>query len=240
MEKRRLIRTSIKAHIKTGEMTPTDDYRRFRVYRSDADAYFDILPEVRVKVQAQFAKMRANGEKIVHIDICGEASACKTLKADVSYLSPLTMIPNDELRRHRNDKPLPGNIFDPNHFARLKHTVLAQDGAPALITFNPIAGLQDHDPIHADLTGEALELHGKVTYGILEKRLVDCMTMLKRGGYIFIEKPFQSMGTVEFLRGVPQEKRQFTLRVKELAEQNKCTVKCYADIRGPFLLVRRR
>jgi hypothetical protein len=240
MEKLRDIKTVVQRHKKLGKVSWENDYEGYRVNRAHADAYFDHIPEVRVKVQEKFAKMRSKGEKIVHIDIAGNCSALSYLRADISYLSPLTVIPYREQYARTGEVFVPGNVFDAQHIARLKEKVLEESGRPALITFNPIAGLQRHDPLHNRWVKVSEEVFDKVTFAMLEKRLKTLLGMLTRGGFMFVERPLQSIGIVNFLQGIPQDQTSYAHKVREIAEANKCSVTFYKGIGGPYALIRRR
>lgn len=107
--------------------------------------------------------------------------------------------------------------------------------SPALVTFEPMAGLNRYQSMY----NAENPIYENVTYGQLEKRLEEIVEILKPGGYIYLEKPFQFSGTADFFRGIPQKQWEITLNIKKLAERLKCKIKIATKISGPYFLIQK-
>ena len=205
----------------------------YRVDTSSAYNYFNCNPGYREQVLNYFRKL--NGEKIpiVHLDICGVATV-QSLGGDKSYCFSLKDASGLDWQ---GNQIVRGDLFCGRDFNRFLSAVKSQPEAPALITFRPIVGLESNDPAYNE---ERYEGFRKVTEGILEKRFGQCVSVLRRWGYMYLETPFQSGGLAEFIAGIPQDEWGLSRQVKDLAKKYHCNIQIEGSIHGPKFLIRKR
>lgn len=208
---------------------------RYRVDRFDAMGYFDIFPKWKNKVISYIEDLKKMKEKFVYIDVCGRASG-QRLGADTSYLFSLRTDKLKRMARPKGDVFVDGDLFNRKDFSVLLGLV-REDVAPAFITFRPMAGLQNYSFINKETKN--FPNYEKITYGLLGKRLADVIEVLRPGGFILLERPFQCIGLEDFFKGVPQDKSEFTLLVKSFAKKIKCSVDVLSSIGGPYFLLRK-
>ncbi len=193
--------------------------------------YFKHNPEYRKKILTYFSKLREDEIPIVHLDICGVATV-QSLGGDMSYCFSL----KDQTETDWNgNRIIQGDLFSNRDFAQFLDEVKSGE-APALITFRPIAGLQDNNP-YISTRAEFRES----TEGILAKRFSQCANVLRRWGYMYLERPFQfDSSLADFLSGVPQEEYELSRQIKTLSKNNHCNIKIEGSIYGPKFLIRKR
>ena len=103
---------------------------------------------------------------------------------------------------------------------------------PALVTFEPVAGLGSYQ-----WGDKYVSNYKSITYGRLEKRLVEMIHILRPGGYIYLERPFQMEGLAEFFQSKSQKDYDISIHLKKIARQQKCTIEISSCIGGPYFLL---
>lgn len=229
------IRKRVKEHREISNKEKDHDY--FRVDRAHTSGYFEILPEWRQKVRQFFHKVHEKGEKVVYVDVCGRTSA-DDLGADKSYCFSLQASEITKSFRPIMSKTtefVDGDLFNAEDFDSLIQTLKERKESPALITFMPMAGLQSHGP------RDSKSIEAKVTYAMLEKRFRSLYSILKPGGFILLEKPFQmdSSNWASFFRGVPQTEYEISKHFKKLAEELGFELSIESQTTGPYFLIRK-
>ncbi|MFA5954700.1 MAG: hypothetical protein WC817_04150 [Patescibacteria group bacterium] len=230
MGKFKQVREAVEFQKETSAGQQSHDY--YNLDRRDASEYFALLPKWREQITTYFQALHGSNEEVVHVDICGRATAEK-LGADKSYCFSLK---TPESRRvvRPNDVFIDGDIFSNADFSNLLERLKQENVAPALVTFEPVVGLQSYDP---RLNLKHNPRYREVVYGQLEKRLRAAVAILKPGGYVFLERPFQSDGTADFFQGKPQKKWEISLAVKKLARELHCSIEIASEITGPYFLI---
>ncbi len=170
----------------------TDDYGH-PVDRLRAD-YLSRQPKWEKEVRSYLKRLHKRGERVVYADICGRASG-DCLGADISYCFSLHA---SNLRR-RFCRPgevlVDGDLFRMRDFNSFLAQMKRNGDAPALVTFNPLAGLQSYTPTKEKL---AIKLHPQVTWQRLENNLRRLLETVRPGGYLYLDRPFQLAGTDTF------------------------------------------
>ena len=137
----------------------------------------------------------------------------------------------------RGNQIIQGDLFSRRDFNRFLREVKSQPVASALVTFRPIVGLHSNNP---SLSGQKYNGFREVTENILAKRFGQCVSVLRRWGYMYLEKPFQFEGFADFIAGIPQEEWGLSLQIKGLAKQYGCNLQIEPSIFGPKFLLRKR
>lgn len=217
-----------------------DDMYRVDIY--DASRYFESNPRWEKKIEEYFKEIHSVGENVVYVDICGRASGVR-LGADKTYTFSLKTPETRKIISQPGDIFIDGDIFNSKDF--FEFITIIEDGGvpPALVTFRPIVGLEKHDP---ELQSKnILNYNKEVTYQQLIKRLQKMISVLRPGGYIFLEKPFQTMGIKESVGDVfsgertPQDQWEISLAIKKLIRELKCKIEIDSEIGGPHFLIRK-
>ena len=181
-------------------------------YKKDADEYFAFVnPEWRTQVKSFFSELHKTGEKVVYLDICGTADG-KRLGADKTI--------NFSLKTPKNKKPrkdrilIEGDIFSRDDFRGLIDHIIREQKSPALVTFEPYAGLQSQLqvlPLSAPLpvsrdAVRAEQVKTLMAYQRLAKDLEKIIEVLRPGGFILIGDFFASRNQIEEeVAGIPRE-----------------------------------
>jgi hypothetical protein len=219
----------------SGEHERDNPSDRYRVDRRSAEQYFSIAPKWKQKLLEYFSELKKAKEFIVCADICGRASYL-TLGANKSYF--FSYKTNELCRLGENKKNVffDGDIFNPTHFSQFI-SVIRNDGAQlAFVTFMPMAGLQQYTP----QTIEGLPNYEHLTYTYLSKRLRDIVRILRPGGYVMIERPFQFDGSIiDFACRLPQNQFKISIAMKKIARKLKCRIEILSGIGGPYFLLRK-
>jgi hypothetical protein len=205
----------------------------YRVDSPSVSSYFGCNKDYKKQISNYFSKLRDNGAQISHLDICGKATV-QSLGGDISYCFSLGDRSNID---YQGNRIFQGDIFRERDFSRFLNDVESHIEAPALITFRPIVGLQDNNPVFNE---EKYEKFREITEGILEKRFGQCVDILRRWGYMYIESPFQFENISHFFNRIPQEEWRVSRQIKKLAEKYHCNVKIKKSICGPEFLIRKR
>jgi hypothetical protein len=208
----------------------------YRVDRHDASGYLSMWPKWRMKVREYFRSLKEQGERAVYADVCGRASGA-SLGADKSYsfsLQPLSTF------WYREDKELRvrGDIFSSKDFYSFVNLLRSNGDNPGFVTFEPIVGLEGYTPWES---AKGLpRLHADVTYQRLLNNLEKMFEILKPGGFIYLDRPFQLTGLKDFFMKVPQEQNDMTLSIKQFCkEKGHCSVEIERSICGPKFLIRK-
>lgn len=147
---------------------PSDHYR---LDRYDASRYFALHKKRGEEIAECFKKIHNQKQKVVYADICGRATGEK-LGADKSYCfsfkTPTSRQSVLELSNVLNGRKkheavfVDGDIFNSGDFAHFLAQMKKDTSAPALVTFEPVAGLGDYQPIHN--TVDILPNYRGITY----------------------------------------------------------------------------
>lgn len=223
------VRRTLRHHRDSSKRQPSF----YRVDSSGAYNYFDCNPDYREQILNYFRKLRGEGVPIVHLDICGVATV-QSLGGNKSYCFSLKDSSGIDWR---GNQTVQGDLFSGRDFNRFLREVKSQPVAPALITFRPIVGLQDNNP---SLNGQKYRGFREVTEGILGKRFGQCVEVLGRWGYMYLETPFQGECFADFMAGTSQEEWRLSLQIKELAKIYHCNIQIEGSIFGPKFLLRKR
>jgi hypothetical protein len=209
----------------------------YLVDRLDASGYFGVMPKWENKIRSYLSGIKKSRQKVVHLDICGRASGISLL-ADKSYC--FSLLTSDFSKSLSSEKRIlvDGDLFNQEDFSKFISIVKKGRVAPAFVTFMPMAGLHNYNPFFNSESNK-FPNYEEVTYGLLGKRLKSIVKILRPGGYILLEKPFQGIGMGDFILGKPQDKSEFSLLVKSFARKIKCSVEVHSAIGGPYFLLRK-
>lgn len=206
----------------------------YRLDRNQTRQYFDIHKKWFFKIKESLLKQK--GKKI-HIDICGRTTACR-MGFDASYCFSLKT--SDFLKKIsvNNHFFIDGDVFNPTEFNEFILFIKENKLYPSLVTFEPVAGLHEYGPYSVGVS-KLTSNYPDFVYRYLKKRLEQVISILKPGGYIYLERPFQFDADMmtEFLRGVPKNKMAISIAIKKIARLNKCTVEISHDCSGPYFLI---
>jgi hypothetical protein len=218
------------------QRTKNDHYRLNRFW---AGGYFGIVPKWEKIIANYFKELHEQNEKAIYVDVCGRASA-SYLGADKNY--QFCLQPYDhKIELFRDEITVHGDIFNEKDYYSFLKLLRQNNDFPALITFLPVAGLQGYTP--DEIFGDAPNMHSKVTYQRLKNNLRKSIEVLREGGYIFIDRPFQFgryAGAAEFMQRRPQDQYELSLWMKLFCKEMKCTLKVESNIGGPHFLIRKR
>jgi hypothetical protein len=232
------IRKALELHKKSTEETrEANNTDHYRVDRSNAERYFALHPEWQRKIKKYFQHIHSKGETVVYVDICGRASG-DSLGADKTYCFSLKTPEMAKVFTSDNTSFIDGDIFNSKDFSNLLDKIEEGGVQPALVTFEPIVGLQAHTPDYTKK--EVSENYKEATYQQLEKRLVDMIEILKPGGYVYLSRPFQFDDSArDFMQGKPVEEWSLSLQVKRVAGEHGCTVEVSGGLGGPYFLIKK-
>lgn len=234
---RKQIRKTIELHREFSEKEKCGS-RYYRVDRVSASYYFFMSKKWEERVSSYLGKLRSQKKSAIHIDICGEANAT-SLGATKSYCFYLGRKSGTEKAVERNGHIyFNGDLFNSDEFLEFIRLIKKGGISPALITFNPIAGLQEHGP---DRGVEGIPLYKEITYRILGKRLEQMIKILMPGGYILLENPFQfdADDFYEWFTKVPIHKRTLVVNLRKITRKMKCKTEVCRDINGTYFLIQK-
>lgn len=210
---------------------PTD---RYRVDKHNALGYFGIFPKWKEKINQYLNELHKKHTKFSYVDVCGRASGYG-FGASFSYLFSLKTDAISRAFHIKTDIFVDGNLFDPYDFSRLVNVIKEGEIAPAFITFMPMAGLQSYTP---SFKKSNIVNHEPITYIYLGKKLSCLIRLLRPGGYMMLERPFQFDGSmIEAYFGTPQNKYKLSMAVKKIVRKLKCRVEIISDMGGPYFLI---
>lgn len=234
---REQIRKTIQLHREFSEKEKGGS-RYYRVDRVSASYYFFMSKKWEERVSNHLGKLCSQKRPAIHIDICGEANATN-LGATKSYCFYLGRNNATEKATERNGHIyFNGDLFNSDEFLEFIELVKKGGIPPALITFNPMAGLQEHGP---EREVEGVPKYKEITYRILGKRLEQMIKILMPGGYILLENPFQfdADAFCEWYTKVPIHKWTLVVNVRKVARKMKCKTEVCRDINGTYFLIQK-
>lgn len=201
------------------------DYHQ--VDRNHTYEYLKSFPKWIEKIEKYFEELHNKSLSVVHIDICGRTEA-KSLGADKSYCFSLKASGITKAFAPAHQVFFDGDIFNTVDFS--KFIKLIKSEKPALITFEPLAGLENH----------MSSPNKNITYGILLKRLRSLLRVMQPGGFIYISKPFHDVDmVVEFMEGKSQFEYTFSLKLKEFTKNMDCNIEVVSSLGGPYFLIQK-
>ncbi len=203
----------------------------YRLDRLDGSSYLDSFPKWQREITSYLSELRAKGEEPVYVDICGRAHGF-TLGAVKCYSFSLQPIPNYFLPSEHKVM-VEGNLFSGKDFNTFIQFLRNSGSRPAVVTFEPVAGLQYYTPDVAN------GLFARIVYQRLESNLRRMYDLLLPGGFIYISRPFHLDGLREFFAGVPQEKSTLALQIQSFCQNRRCSLQINRSIFGPRFLIRK-
>lgn len=205
---------------------------RYRLDRTQTRQYFEIHPKWFKKIIKTISEQK--GKKI-HIDICGRTTACR-MGFDASYCFALKT--SEFVKKISDDNHFffDGDLFNPVGFNLFIQMIKENELFPTLVTFEPVAGLHEYGPsaISREVPG-----YREFAYSYLGKRLEQVIEILRPGGYIYMERPFQfdPVLTADFITGTPKNQFDISLWIKKIARRHKCKIEISQDCSGPYFLI---
>ena len=208
----------------------------YRVDRHQAGQYLGGLPKWQKRMRVYFNELRTQGVRTVYADICGRARGMD-LGAEHSYtfsLQPVskfyTKVPNETF--------IEGDVFNARDFYSFINLIRSRGDLLAFATFEPIVGLQSYIPFESKEHRKSL-LHSDVTCQRLANNLKKLIEVVRPGGYIFLDKPFQFGeydGLEEFFSGIPREQNKLSLWLKKFCRENRCSIEMDSIIGLRYLI----
>ena len=209
----------------------------FRLDRHQTREYFFIHKMWDEKLHKYINEELKNKEKLIHLDICGRTNA-RTMGFHKSYCFALKTSYFRKKMSEDNHYFFDGDLFNPNDFNEFIELIKTQKAYPTLITFEPVAGLQDYGP---EIKIDGVSNYREIVFAYLVKRLYQIVEILKPGGFLYMERPFQfdSDNAVDFFCRVPQNKFKISNSLKKVARKLKCKIEIGKEIGGPYFLLRK-
>jgi hypothetical protein len=208
---------------------------RYKLDRSDAAQYLWAMPKWKSVICDFFRSLQQQGEEAVYVDICGRANAV-SMGADKHYSFSLQPVGHHWLRC-KEEIRIQGDIFSARDFYSFVNLLRKNGDRPAWVTFEPVAGLQSHTPC---TRGNPPALQLEVTYQRLENNLRKMLEVVRPGGFIFIECPFQMMNCGDWFQKKPVEKYESSLWLKDFCKTHRCTLDMIKTLVGPRYLLRKK
>lgn len=220
----------------------------YKVDRRDAWQYLVLHKEWSKRIQKFLWGLRDQGVPAVYVDICGRARG-EGLGADINYSFSLQN--KDHFIKYEDEVFIEGDLFNARDFGSFIRMLKENGHAPAFVTFEPVAGLQEHTPYKPEHIEWALT-QGKehslswvpkyiwaVTWQRLENNLRRLIEVLRPGGYIFLLRPFQLTDADEFFRRIPATEGRVARGVQRIVSEMRCTVEIVPSIVGPTCLIKK-
>jgi hypothetical protein len=219
----------------TAEAYPNDPYN-WRVDRLYSD-YMSLQPKWDRKVKHYLRELKARGERVIYADICGRTTATGW-GVDASYCFALHTSKITRMRHPQEDVIVDGDLFRMRDFYSFLALMRDRGDRPAFVTFYPMAGLQRYTPSERNA-----RLHPRVTWQRLENNLRRLIEVVRPGGYLYIDRPFQlaDVDLGDWLRRPRVELKDYTsVRwMKAFCKGKRCSVEFDRDISGTKLLLRK-
>ena len=217
-----------------------DDPHGYRVDRFYMD-YMSLQPKWERKVKRYIAELRQAKERVVYADICGRTTAAQW-GVDLSYCFSLQASKIIRMRHPYEDILVDGDIFNMRDFYSFLALMRDKGDNPAFVTFYPMAGLQRYTP-HDSERAIKTRLHPRVTWQRLENNLRRLLNVMRPGGYIYIDRPFQFAGDDlgDWLRRPRVELKDYTSVkwMKAFCKGKQCSLEFDRDICGTKFLIRK-
>jgi hypothetical protein len=206
--------------------------------RNSAGEYLEAFPDWEKKIRRYLHSLREQGERVVYVDVCGRTTA-RSLGADRHYSFSLQS-PDWHFLKSEDDVRIQGDIFRARDFYSFVNLLHENGDHPAFVTFEPVAGLQKFTPPGQNAKG--LPFQAEVTYQRLENNLARMLRVLRPGGFIFLERPFQfdRFGMRDFILGKPVEQYELSLWMSVFCKKYKCKLEMGRSIHGPRYLICKR
>ncbi|HEY6022196.1 MAG TPA: hypothetical protein VIY48_20715 [Candidatus Paceibacterota bacterium] len=205
----------------------------FRLDRRDAAEYLWDRDDWKRLLREYFESLRNQGERVVYVDICGRTDA-RSFGVERNYSFSLQPVDFYWIRPKDNIL-VQGDIFSARDFYSFVNLLRANDDYPAWVVCEPVAGLQSYTP-----RKKGPDLHFEVTYQRLANNLRKMLEIVRPGGYVFLECPFQGMNFGDWFQKKPVEEYESSLWIKDFAKRHGCTVRIKSSIVGPRYLLRKR
>jgi hypothetical protein len=217
---------------------PDDGYRH-RVDRLYSD-YMSLESAWRKEVHAYLDGLKVQGERVVYADICGRTTGVKW-GADVSYCFSLHTSNIMRQSHPPQDVIVDGDLFRMRDFNSFLALMRDNGDQPAFVTFYPMAGLQSYTPL-SSYEHRKTKLHPEVTWQRLENNLRRLLKVVRPGGYIYLDRPFQlgSTDTLDWMQRRVLKEYQSVKWMQAFCRGKGCTVRFDRDITGVKFLVRKR
>ncbi|MBM3271953.1 hypothetical protein FJY94_01545 [Candidatus Kaiserbacteria bacterium] len=161
---------------------------RWGLYRENPAEYFESADEAwEGRIKEYFDELHRHGEQVVYVDICGTADGA-LIGADKTYAFALRI---PDAVENRVDRILvEGDLFSRKDFLGFLQTIREASDTPALITFEPFAGIESHTVLVTYTENpdqnERESKRGRVAYARLEQNLISAIDAVRPGGYILI------------------------------------------------------
>jgi hypothetical protein len=153
-----------------------DDY--FRLDRADTSQYFRYHKTWEQKIRKYLQSLKKKNIQVVHVDICGRTNA-RTLGSDKSYCFSLKVSEITRSFANKDQEFVDGDLFDTREFNPFLRFI--KEKQPALITFEPVAGLQSYSKTNV----EGIPHYKEITYKILGSRLRKIILALRPDRFRF-------------------------------------------------------
>lgn len=218
--------------------TSRGDSQHYRLDRDSIAEYFKQFPKWSSEVRQFLFSHKEESEPLVSVDICGRATAGAMGPAE-SWSFSLQPIPDFDIfsSRHKDDNGSDlryvGDVFSSRDFNRFISALRNKKRRPALVVFEPVAGLESFLPLLKNPVGE------EICYCILGRQLARIVHVMMPGGYLLLGPAFQGTGICDFLEGKPQNMYKSSLHVKSLCRKLKCRVKIESTLNGPRWLIKK-
>jgi hypothetical protein len=144
----------------------------------------------------------------------------------------------------KQDVIIDGDLFNMRDFYSFLALMRGRGDRPAFATFYPMAGLQNYTPWPSEKSRHT-PLHPQITWQRLENNLRKLLQVMKPGGYVYLDRPFQlcdpDLGDWLFRRERNLEFKDFTSVkwIKAFCKGKKCSVEFERDITGMKFLLRK-
>lgn len=210
-----------------------------RVDRKHCD-YMSLLPKWERKVQDYIWQLKQAGQRVVYADICGRTTAVER-GADISYGFSLHASEMTRIVHPKQDILVDGDLFRMRDFYSFLALMRDKGDRPAFVTFNPMAGLQSYTPSESDKYINT-RLHPRVTWQRLANNLRHLLEVVRPGGYVYLDRPFQLAGTdtIDWLLKKELKDYQSAMWMKEFCKGKQCSVMVDRDISGLKFLLHKR
>ncbi len=211
----------------TTEMALLEDHHHYGLDRVRPLEYFWGCDAWVHCVCRYLDSLHKKGDKVVYVDVCGRASG-HFVGADKSYGFSLQPV-DFHIFRPEDDIAVQGDLFRLRDFSRFINLLRNRGDQPALVTFVPVVGLQAYTP-------EPRSLTEKVVYQRLLNNLRRMFEILRPGGFIYFERPFQ---LTEIWNTKPYQEWGITLEIKKFCEKYNCNLDIVQYQTGPSFLLRK-
>lgn len=211
----------------------------YRVDRMRCD-YMSLQPKWERKVWDFIDELKDSGQRVVYADICGRSTAA-SWGVDISYCFSLHASEMTRIVHPKQDVIVDGDIFSMRDFSSFLSLMRDKGDRPAFVTFYPMAGLQSYTPSESEKYRNT-RLHWQVTWQRLANNLRRLLKVVRPGGYVYLDCPFQLAGTdtIDWLRKKELKDYESVIWMKQFCKGKQCTVMVDRDITGPKFLLHKR